>query len=64
MMADIDYRKKAHKKTGPSFKLHKQFKTMSSGMTGTKDYVFKNAIVDALATGFRTSNRKVKAMGE
>jgi len=63
-MADIDYRKKAHKKTGPNFKLHKQFKTMSSGGAGTNDYVFKNAIVDALATGVRTHSRKVKSMGE
>ena len=61
-MADIDYRKKAHKKSGPSLKLHKKFKTMASG--GKKDYIFKNLIVDALASGVRTNNRKVKAMGE
>jgi len=62
-MADIDYRKKAHKKTGPNFKLHKQFKTMASS-AGTNGHVFKNAIINALATGVRTNSRKVKAMGE
>jgi|TARA_R110000787_G_scaffold228044_2_gene335722 hypothetical protein len=64
-MADIDYKKKPHKKTDKNFKLHKQFKTMSSNGTGGKtDFVFKNAMVNALATGVRTNNRKVKAMGE
>ena len=61
-MADIDYKKKPHKKTDKNFKLHKQFKTMASG--GKNDYIFKNAIIDALATGVRTNIRKVKAMGE
>lgn len=64
-MSDINYKKKPHKKTGKDFKLQKQFKVLASNGTGGKtDFAFKNAMVNALATGVRTNNRKVKAMGE